>query len=102
MFVFKVVLETTKCLNVSSFQQNTQLAHYCGEDMPNPRTIRSTTDRLLVRFLSDYSLAGNGFRLEWRIQGCGGLFIKVRKLHRNSESGNLLHVILISIRIKIF
>ena len=67
-------------------QQNTQLAHYCGEDMPNPRTITSTTDQLLVRFLSDYSVAGNGFRLEWRIEGCGGLLTRVRKSTRNSEA----------------
>ena len=33
---------------------------------------------LLIRFLSDYSVAANGFRLEWRIQGCGGVLRKVK------------------------
>ena len=46
--------------------------------MPHPRTVTSTKDRLVVHFMSDYSVAGNGFRLEWRIQGCGGLLTKVR------------------------
>ena len=48
--------------------------------MPNPQTITSTKDKLAVHFMSDYSVSGNGFRLEWRIQGCGGLLSKVSKL----------------------
>ena len=45
--------------------------------MPHPQTITSTKERLLVHFISDYMVAGNGFRLEWRVQGCGGLLSKV-------------------------
>ena len=54
------------------------MGHYCGDDLPHPRTITTTKDVLLVRFLSDYSVAANGFRLEWVIQGCGGVLRKVQ------------------------
>ena len=29
-----------------------------------------------MQFLSDHSVAGNGFRLEWRVDGCGGILKK--------------------------
>ena len=67
----------------SLMQGNTQLGHYCGDDLPHPRTITTTKDVLLVRFLSDYSVAANGFRLEWVIQGCGGVLRKVQTVFYN-------------------
>ena len=33
-------------------------------------------DRLIVNFVSDHSVASNGFRLEWQVDGCGGILRK--------------------------
>ena len=67
----------------SHFQENARLGdRLCGTDVPSPRNIISTKDIMIVHFLSDSTVAGNGFRLEWRIQGCGGLLTRVCILER--------------------
>ena len=67
----------------SLFQENARLGdRLCGTDIPSPRNIISTKDIMIVHFLSDSTVAGNGFRLEWRIQGCGGLLSRVSILER--------------------
>jgi len=38
----------------------------------------STREGVIVRFQSDASVAGNGFRLEWVVDGCGGMLRKSR------------------------
>ena len=48
----------------------TLLGHFCGSSLP--AEIGSTGDRVTIRFMSDMSVAHNGFRLEWRVVGCGG------------------------------
>ena len=48
----------------------TVLGFYCGENVPT--RISSSMDRLIIDFVSDYSVAHNGFRLEWVVEGCGG------------------------------
>ena len=50
----------------------TTLGRYCGNGEDIPRPIASTQRRVSIKFLSDVSVAGNGFRLEWTINGCGG------------------------------
>ena len=47
---------------------------WCGAEVP--AQISSSQDTVLVRFVSDYSVAHNGFRLEWVVEGCGGRLTK--------------------------
>ena len=61
----------------------TDLGTYCG--MNNPNFIHSTKDRVLIQFQSDESVADNGFRLEWVLNGCGG---KLKKLSGSFSSPN--------------
>ena len=44
--------------------------------MSLPPEVTSTQNRVMVQFLSDLSVAHNGFRLEWRTIGCGGRLTK--------------------------
>ena len=55
-------------------QANGTLGHFCGSTLP--AEIGSTSDRVTIRFMSDMSVAHNGFRLEWRVVGCGGRLAK--------------------------
>ena len=56
--------------------QNTQneLGTFCGAN--HPGLIHTGHDKLMVQFVSDRSVAQNGFRLEWVIDGCGGIIRK--------------------------
>ncbi|CAH1775425.1 unnamed protein product [Owenia fusiformis] len=49
----------------------TSLGKYCGENMLPP-DIASTGQYLYIQFVSDSSVASNGFRLEYVMNGCGG------------------------------
>lgn len=53
---------------------NTSLGHFCGRDLP-PH-LSSSTRRVHVNFVSDASVAPNGFRMEWAVDGCGGVLRK--------------------------
>ncbi|XP_041372182.1 cubilin-like [Gigantopelta aegis] len=46
------------------------IANLCGTTIPD--MISSSGKKLLLNFMSDASMAGNGFRLEWITDGCGG------------------------------
>lgn len=48
-------------------QSNGSLGRFCGSNLPPE--IGSTQDKVVVQFLSDISVAHNGFRLEWRVIG---------------------------------
>ena len=48
-------------------QPNGTLGRFCGSNLP-PQ-VGSSQDRVMVQFLSDMSVAHNGFRLEWRVIG---------------------------------
>ena len=43
------------------------LGKFCGSELP--ATVTSTQSKVMVQFLSDMSVAHNGFRLEWRAIG---------------------------------
>ena len=47
---------------------------FCGSN--HPGLIHTNLDALNIEFLSDSSIAGNGFRLEWVVDGCGGYLRK--------------------------
>ncbi|XP_070174131.1 cubilin-like [Littorina saxatilis] len=49
---------------------STSLGKFCGSSIPD--LVTSTSDKVRVNFVSDSSLAGNGFRLEYFTNGCGG------------------------------
>ena len=51
-----------------------EVGRYCGHSMP-PR-ITSSQDTIVLHFQSDFSVAHNGFRLEWTVHGCGGRLTK--------------------------
>ncbi|XP_071443305.1 cubilin [Hetaerina americana] len=53
---------------------NNLIGKYCGMQLPPP--ISSTKPRVIIHFKTDVSLAHNGFRLEWVVNGCGGLLTK--------------------------
>lgn len=44
-----------------------EIGQYCGSSLPP--TIASTDNTLWLNFMSDYSVAGNGFRLEYITNG---------------------------------
>lgn len=48
-------------------QPNATLGRFCGSSLP--AEVGSTQDQVTVQFLSDMSVAHNGFRLEWRVVG---------------------------------
>ncbi|XP_045623432.1 cubilin [Procambarus clarkii] len=48
-----------------------QIGHYC-QNVPPPVATASQMNVLEINFVSDYSVANNGFRLEWIVNGCGG------------------------------
>lgn len=44
-----------------------EIGTYCGETLPP--TVVSTTESLWLNFMSDFSVEGNGFRLEYITNG---------------------------------
>uniref|UniRef100_A0A0B7BPM5 CUB domain-containing protein n=1 Tax=Arion vulgaris TaxID=1028688 RepID=A0A0B7BPM5_9EUPU len=50
--------------------QSRQMITLCGNDIPD--NIQSNSSQLWINFLSDASIANEGFRLEWIVDGCGG------------------------------
>ncbi|XP_033761795.1 cubilin-like [Pecten maximus] len=57
---------------------STSLGKFCGTNLPAP--VNSTSNKMRVHFMSDFSVASNGFRLEYIFNGCGGYLM--------SPSGN--------------
>ncbi|XP_052804288.1 hemicentin-1-like isoform X2 [Mya arenaria] len=49
---------------------STSLGTFCGSNLPRP--ISSSTDKVWINFVTDSSVAKNGFRLEYITHGCGG------------------------------
>ena len=58
----------------SDQNSNNDLGTFCGAN--HPGLIHTSHDQLMVQFISDRSVAHNGFRLEWVIDGCGGIIRK--------------------------
>ncbi|XP_045117385.1 cubilin-like [Portunus trituberculatus] len=52
-----------------------QLGHYCRR-LPPPVFTSARHNILEINFVSDMSVAMNGFRLEWIVNGCGGELTK--------------------------
>lgn len=48
---------------------------YCNSAPP---IIKSSGDRVVVKFHTDISGSGEGFRLEWQVDGCGGILTRPR------------------------
>ena len=61
---------------IPSTNAGTVIGRYCGLGEDIPRPISSTKEGVVVSFKSDASVAGNGFRLEWVVDGCGGILRK--------------------------
>uniref|UniRef100_A0A6A7FUH2 Cubilin n=1 Tax=Hirondellea gigas TaxID=1518452 RepID=A0A6A7FUH2_9CRUS len=59
-----------------SDSSRTVKGHFCGARVPHPVSSGPGMDIMEVVFLSDYSVAKNGFRAEWLIVGCGGMYSK--------------------------
>jgi hypothetical protein len=56
---------------------------YCGNNLP---TVFSTSASLVrLEFVSDNSVAQNGFRLEWVVTGCGGRSTKPSATFRDGR-----------------
>ncbi|XP_014475365.1 PREDICTED: cubilin [Dinoponera quadriceps] len=55
--------------------RNSELGRFCGT-VNLPMKISSTKHIVIINFITDSFIAFNGFRLEWAIYGCGGLFTK--------------------------
>ena len=47
---------------------------YCGNNMPT--RLSTTASAITLAFASDNSVADNGFRVEWIVNGCGGQLTK--------------------------
>ena len=47
---------------------------FCGSNQPG--LIHTSLDQLKIQFKSDHSVAHNGFRMEWVVDGCGGILRK--------------------------
>ncbi|XP_046744297.1 cubilin [Diprion similis] len=54
---------------------NRLIGTYCGSIHP-PSKIVSTQSQVFLQFISDGSAPYNGFRLEWVVNGCGGVLNK--------------------------
>lgn len=52
-----------------------QIKKYCGEVSSLP-SLTVTSNIAIVRFLTDFTVSRGGFRLEWKIEGCGGKLTK--------------------------
>ena len=50
------------------------LGRFCGNNIPS--TVSSQEDTVTLDFVSDSSVAENGFRVEWVVDGCGGVLSK--------------------------
>jgi len=53
--------------NTGKENEKKSLGKFCGNNRPT--FIASSTDLIQVHFVSDISLARNGFRLEWIVNG---------------------------------
>ena len=60
---------------------------FCGGS--GPIQLHTNLDQLKVQFISDRSVAQNGFRLEWVVDGCGG---SIRKSSGTINSPNYPNV----------
>ena len=54
---------------------NNMLGLFCGT-IDVPMKINSTQHQVFVTFVTDSFIAYNGFRLEWKVHGCGGHLTK--------------------------
>ncbi|KAK3892747.1 hypothetical protein Pcinc_003437 [Petrolisthes cinctipes] len=52
------------------------LRHLCRTTTPPPVYTSQRKNILEVQFVSDFMVAENGFRMEWIVNGCGGLLTK--------------------------
>ncbi|KAH3692443.1 hypothetical protein DPMN_194284 [Dreissena polymorpha] len=59
-------------INDGNLPTSPTLGRFCGTNIPPP--VASTQDKVWINFKSDYSMARNGFRLEYVTNGCGGYF----------------------------
>ncbi|PNF23973.1 hypothetical protein B7P43_G09286 [Cryptotermes secundus] len=50
------------------------MSRRCGSDIPGP--IHSSKNHMYVHFFSDSSVTHSGFRMEWIVDGCGGILRK--------------------------
>ncbi|XP_053408750.1 cubilin-like isoform X2 [Mercenaria mercenaria] len=57
-------------INDGGYETSNSLGTFCGINLPPP--LASTQERLWLKFVSDYSVAPAGFRLEYITDGCGG------------------------------
>lgn len=55
-------------------EEMTKYGTYCGRKAPDFITITSDTAEL--HFVTDSFVIGTGFRLEWQMEGCGGVIQK--------------------------
>lgn len=66
-------------------QPNGTLGRFCGSSLPPE--LGSTQDKVMIQFMSDLSVAHNGFRLEWRVIGMlAGFIFHVRLIFIHSIS----------------
>lgn len=56
--------------------ERTSLGKFCGRNIEVPGPFSTSKQMAIVHFVSDTSMAHNGFRLEWVVDGCGGLQTK--------------------------
>ena len=58
----------------SQSKPDNALGTFCGSNQPG--LLHSELNQMNLQFVSDASVAGNGFRMEWVIDGCGGVLRK--------------------------
>ncbi|CAH0562353.1 unnamed protein product [Brassicogethes aeneus] len=51
----------------------TSIGKYCGDN--NPGFIQIPSHIAQIKFVSDNAMSASGFRLEWKLDGCGGILI---------------------------
>jgi hypothetical protein len=59
------------------------VVRYCGDNMPPAVSTAGSAVRL--EFVSDNSVAQNGFRVEWVVDGCGGRLTKPAATFRQEK-----------------
>lgn len=64
-----------------------QIGTYCGS--VHPGLLHSNLEQVNLQFLSDASVAGNGFRLEWVVDGCGGVLRKYSAVFSSPDYPNV-------------
>lgn len=58
----------------SSDSPNTEIGRYCSNSLPKRFT--SSLNQVFVTFVTDRFMSYNGFRLEWALDGCGGVLTR--------------------------